>query len=169
MTYYKSFNDKLQGWNNFQFELNGNYQIDHSDNWEWFHFAQYISSTLIHHGKNKNYRICTVEPLGKIKKFRARYDGYNKGFYYTTNKIKIINELTYDEIFDVLIYEKCNFQMIFKYTTPPYSYLLENKKKIRGEHFCSIIAKRTDLTLEEKYELLPKSRYKFINNNLSKI
>jgi len=160
MIYYKSFNDLLQGRNNYQFEINKIYQIDHSDTWEWFHFAEYISSTLIHNGKNNEYRICVVEPLGKINKFPARYDGYNKGNYFTTNRIKICRELSKEEIFEILIEEKCSFHMLLEYTIPSFEYLFNNKKKIRGDHYCRIIANRKDFTNEEKYKLLPKSQYK---------
>jgi hypothetical protein len=158
MNYYKSFDDKLQGKNNYQFEVNGIYQIDHSDTWEWFHLAQYVSSTLIYQGRGKKIRICIVEPLGETAKFKAIYDGYNKGYYFTTNKIKICRELSDEEILKKLIDEKCDFRMILEYTKPPFNYFFYNKKKIRGNYICSTIAKRNDFSLEEKHELLPVSQ-----------
>jgi hypothetical protein len=50
--------------------------------------------------------------------------------------------------------------MILEYTKPPFNYFFYNKKKIRGNYFCSVIAKRNDFSLEEKHELLPESQFK---------
>ena len=79
--YYKSFSKSLCGREGFQFKVGGEYQLDHNDTWRWFHYARYASSTLIHTGEGETARICLVEPLGEIAKFKARNDGYNKGFY----------------------------------------------------------------------------------------
>ena len=158
--YYKSFNDKLQGKNNFQFEVNGIYKIDHSDNWEWFHYSQYASPTIKFQDSETRIRMCIVEPLGRIYKYKYRSNFYNKGYYYTTNIIRICNELSVNEILDVLTNEKCNFLYLLRKIKPPFDFLLTNKKKIRGNSISSLIAKRRDLSDEEKYELLPKSQYK---------
>ena len=161
MNYYKSFNEELQGKNSYQFEINCIHHVDHTDTWTWFHFAQYVSSTLIYQREAKKIRICMVEPLGNIKKFPARDDGYNRGYYFTTNKIKIYQELTNDEIITKLIAEKCDFRYLLEYTNPSFGYLLSEKKKIRGHYICSLISKREDLSLDEKYELLPRSQHKY--------
>jgi len=110
--YYKSFSKSLCGREGFQFKVGGEYQLDHNDTWRWFHYARYASSTLIHTGEGETARICLVEQLGGIAKFKARNDGYNKGFYFTTNKIKIVRELSYEEIMSVLEKEKCPFYLI---------------------------------------------------------
>jgi asparagine N-glycosylation enzyme membrane subunit Stt3 len=161
MKYYKSFNENLQGKNNYQYEIDGIYEVTHNDTWEWLYYSQYASSTLIHHSDAKRIRICFVEPLGKIAKFKTYLNYYNKGFEYSTTKIKIISELSEDEILNTLVEEKLNFQYIIKFLNPSFSYLLGNKNKIRGDFICSRIAKRNDLTQEEKRKLLPVSKYNY--------
>jgi hypothetical protein len=64
------------------------------------------------------------------------------------------------EILQILTDEKCPFQMVLRYIKPSFSYLENNRKKIRGDYICSIIATRKDLTVDEKTRLLPKSQYK---------
>jgi hypothetical protein len=50
---------------------------------------------------------------------------------------------------------------IIKFFNPPFSYLLENLNKIKGDYICRKVANRNDFTLEEKREILPNSQYKF--------
>lgn len=166
--YYKSFSNSLWGRENYQFEVGGEYTLDHDDTWKWFHYAQYASSTLIHHGENERVRICLVEALGGSEKFKAQNDGYNKGYYFTTNKIKILRELSYDEIISILEEEKCPFYMIVKYMEPKFEYLLANKAKIRKNvTLLHNVATRRDLTLEEKKAILPKSHSCLLEKSFS--
>ena len=93
------------------------------------------------------------------------YNGYNKGYDFSTNKIIISYELSDEEIFRILVDEKCNFQIMLEHINPPLNYLLENKNKIKGYYLSSIIAERKDLSIDNKYILLPKSQHKFLLGN----
>ncbi len=161
--YYKAFDSEFMGYGGYQFEIGKTYQTDNIDNWEWFHYAEHISSTLINFSNSKNIRVCIVTPLGEICKFKARNDGYEKGYYFTTNKIKILKELSYEQILSLLEEEKCSFEMIVQYMKPSADYLIKNKAKIKKSCIAHII-KRDDLSLDEKIEILPHSVHKHLEH-----
>lgn len=158
-TYYKGFNSDLRGRNDFAFQVGNTYSTDTDDTWSWFHYAAYASATLNYFGPD--IRICIVEPLGDTRFFRGSLDGYNKG-YYTTNRLRVIRELSRPEIFQILDDERCPFHMILK-LLPPYPFLCDHKRQIRGD-LCSSIIRRSDLSYEERKSLLPKSRIKYLDS-----
>jgi len=155
--YYKGFDANLCGWEDYQFEVGRTYTTDIDDNWSWYHYTQYASATLNYF--DSGVRICEVEPLGEIKRFRYAADGYGKG-YFTTNKIRILRELTRAEIFDTLIDEKCSLFLMLK-LKPPFEVLQKYKSAIRG-NYCYPVLEFDYLTDDEKRELLPKSRHRYI-------
>lgn len=157
-SFYKGFNGELKGRNDFQFQVGETYSTDTDDTWVWFHYAAYVSATLNYFGPD--VRVCVVEPLGDTRFFNCSLDGYNKG-YYTTNRFRVIRELSRQEIFQTLDFEKCPFYMILK-LQPPYSYLLEHKNQIRGSR-CMDIIHRDDLSYDERKSLLPKSQVRYLD------
>lgn len=156
--FYKSFNRNLEGYNNYQFEVGEVYELNSEDDWTWFHYAEYVSATLIYYCKDKNFRVCEVEPLGNVKFFKSKIPNE---CYYTTNKIKIGRELSKEEIFSIAVEEGCKFSTILNVFNPSKEYLLLNKSKIRGE-LCRNIILRDDLSLEDKKELLPMTQQKLL-------
>ena len=155
--YYKGFDSDLCGYDKFQFRVGRIYINDINDNWSWFHYTDLASATIIYF--DKGMRICEVEPLGEVKRFRDPLDGVGKG-YFTTSKIHIVRELSREEIFETLIAEKCPFFLITK-LDPPYEVLMNYKSEIRGEK-CRSILHLGYLSDEQKRILLPKSWHKYI-------
>lgn len=157
-TYYKGFNGDLRGRNDYTFQVGNVYSTEIDDTWSWFHYAAYASATLNYF--DSDIRICIVEPVGEKCFFRSSLDGYNKG-YYTTNKIRIVRELSRSEIFQILVAEKCPFRMILK-LRPPYPFLFNHKNQIRGS-CCRNIIERNDLSYEERKSLLPKVQVRYLD------
>lgn len=157
--YYKGFDGKLCGRGEYPFEVGRTYSTDTQDTWSWYHYSKYASATIIYF--DANIRICEVEPLGKQVFFHDKLDGFGKG-YYTTNKIRIIRELPKEEIYEVLISEKCSLFLLLK-LNPPFAALLQYKAKIRGSYCYSILGMR-HLTEEQKRLLLPKVWHKHIRD-----
>lgn len=155
--YFKGFDADLCGRNDYQFEVGSTYETDDWDTWSWFHYTKYVSATIIYF--DSRMRVCEVEPLGDTKYFRDALDGYRKG-YFTTNKLRIVRELSRDEIFDRLMQEKCSMFLMLK-LEPPFEVLLDNKPRIRG-NYCHSVLHREDLTNHEKRQLLPLSWHKYI-------
>lgn len=155
--YYKGFNGNLCGFDDYRFEIGRTYTTDIDDNWSWFHYTKYASATINYF--QEDMRICEVEPLGEIKTFRDALDGYGKG-YFTTNKLRIIRELSRDEIFETLLLERCSLFLIQK-LNPPFDVLMYYKSEIRGNK-CHSILQADHLTDEEKRTLLPKAWHKYI-------
>lgn len=159
--YYKSFDENLCGYGGYQFEIGRTYETETKDTWNWYHFAAYASATLIYY--KENLRICEVEPLGKKKFFHDHVDGFCKG-YYTTNEIRIVRELSRDDLFDVLIAEKCPLHLMLP-LKPPYEILLQFKKQLRGTR-CYDILRMDYLTPVQKQNLLPKVWHKYIRQSV---
>lgn len=155
--YYKGFNANLCGWEDYQFEVGQTYTMDIDDTWSWYHYTKYVSATLNYF--DKGIRVCEVEPLGETRRFHAAADGFGKG-YFTTNKIRILRELTRAEIFDALMAERCSLFLVLK-LEPPFEVLQEYKSSIRG-NYCHSILGSDYLTDDEKRALLPKSWHRYI-------
>lgn len=152
MKFYKAFKNDLTGKCNFQYKIGGIASLDHDDTWTWLHFSPDIGSIIHYHFDSINgNRICEVEPLGQIEKF-GRKRGHIE---YTTNKLRIVRELSKDEIFNKMIEERYKFNRWCRYN-PPYNILEQYKSSIRGYYICYKIMERIDLTHEEKISLLPK-------------
>lgn len=156
--YYKGFDANLRGYGNYSFEVGKTYSTDNDDPWLWYHYARYASATIIH--VKKDIRICEIEPLGETRKYSSQLDGFGKG-YYTTNKIRIIRELSRDEVFQTLLTEECPFSLIKK-LNPPFEVLIQYKKQIRGTR-CNCILAMNHLTNEQKMKLLPKVWHRYIH------
>lgn len=157
--FYKGFDGELCGRDKYSFEVGRTYSTDTQDTWSWYHYTKHVSATLIYF--DANIRICEVEPLGKQVFFKSNLDGFGKG-YYTTNEIRIVREMTREEIYEIIIGEKCSLFLFLK-LSPPFNVLLQYKAKIRGSYCHSILGMR-HLTEEQKKVLLPKVWHKHIRD-----
>lgn len=156
--YYKSFDGNLCGYGGFQYEVGKTYKRPLTDRnaFEWFHYAGTVTSTLANGNyTGKNTRICEVKPIGETEYFRNVFAPTKKAGYFTTNQIAIIRELSRDEIFDLLEKEKSKY-FYFKELMPEYKHLLKRKKEIRGFSRVYEIIQRSDLSFEEKKQLIPQ-------------
>ena len=92
MKYYKAFNENLQC-RGFQYEVGETYELEKGKKLGickcGFHFCKTVTDCFDYYPKNKATRFCEVEPLGKI---------VEEGNKFATDKIKIIRELTEEEI-----------------------------------------------------------------------
>lgn len=131
---------------------------------EWLYYTEYISSTLCYYGGKDGIRICRVRPLGKVAKFKSILNGYNRGYDFSTNQIEIVKELTQEELLSIVEKEKCKFVFLVQMLLPPKEFLVQNKNRIRGE-VCNVIMRRTDLSMADKIELLPKSWKKRVRHH----
>jgi hypothetical protein len=157
LMYYKGFDANLCGYHDYPFEVGRTYSTDIDDTWSWYHYTRYISATINYF--EGDMRICEVEPLGETRRFRDALDGFGKG-YFTTNKLRIVRELSRDEVFDILLAEKCPLFLIKK-LNPPFEVLMQYKNQIRGDR-CHWILSMAHLTDEQKRDLLPKVWHRYI-------
>ncbi len=155
--FYKGFNSKLQGYGDYQFEIGKTHSSITKDNFVWFHYAEYLSATLVHF--EADIRICLVTPLGETRYFKGGLDGVGKG-YYTTNKILIDRELTRREIFEIFGNEEFSFYLLLK-LNPPFEVLVKYKMKIFK--YSDSVLQMKHLTKEQKLFLLPKVCHKYID------
>ena len=161
--FYKSMNENLQGRNGFQYKVGETFEPNEEnkdDCWNWLYFSDYLSSTIIHSGSN--IRICEVNPLGEVYREKARLNGYNKGYNYSTNKLYIKRELSKEEIFDICEKEGCPGYMLLR-LNPPFEILNRIKRMKKGGNlFKEYVIRNADLTTEQKKELLPKIWHSFV-------
>lgn len=155
--YYKGFDSNLCGYGGYQFAVGHTYAMYIDDTWSWYHYTRYASATINYF--EEEMRICEVEPLGDIKRFHDALDGYGKG-YFTTNKLRVLRELSREEIFETLLAEKCSLFLILK-LNPPFEVLMEYKTAIRG-NYCRSVLQLGYLTDDEKRALLPKVWHRYI-------
>lgn len=142
--YYKGLDDNLRGRNGFQYEIGKEFTADTDDSWHWLHFARKVTDA-IWYGK----RVVEVEPV-KPTQYYGNYSDLN------AKTIRIVRELSRDEIFEKLIEEKCPvFGMV--YIEPTFEELLRMKDHIRRSDHESILWDFDWLTAEQKMALLPKS------------
>lgn len=92
---YKAFDKDLKC-RNFQFKINEVFEIKEDIKMcsKGFHFCEKILNVYNYYTKDINTRICEVEALGQVE---------TEGDKSCTNKIRIIRELTYDEILDAFL------------------------------------------------------------------
>ena len=155
--FYKGFDANLCGYGGYPFEVGRTYAMDIDDTWSWYHYTKYASATINYF--DARMRICEVEPLGDTKRFHEALDGYGKG-YFTTNKLRIVRELSRAEIFDTLRMEKCSLFLLLR-LNPPFEVLMGYKTAIRGD-YCRSVLQMDYLTDDEKKELLPRIWHRYI-------
>ena len=144
MIYYKGLDENLCGMNGFQYVVGQEYTADTDDSWHWLHFAKKVTDA-IRYGN----RIVEVEPVTAVQRYGSYAD-------MNARTIRIVRELSRDEVVAKLVGEKCPiYKMI--YFKPTYEELIRNRDHIsRCDHY-SICNEFDWLTEEQKLSLLPKS------------
>lgn len=146
--YYKAMNSDLTGRFGTQYEVGKTFYTGDDDDWTWFHYTDNITDTL-HFYHTSDVRFCEVKPLGKIVNF-----GRIHPYYWTTNRIEIVREIPRDEIYEMLLEEKCNTYFLLR-LYPPFEILSRCKTHNRGWS-QSVLTQHPGLTIAEKEQLLPK-------------
>jgi len=103
---YKGFNKDLIC-RDFKYEIGNTYEIKEKPIVceKGFHFCKELKDVFVYYGLHKDYKFCEIEAYGDIIS-----DDNEK---YCTNKIKIIRELSLDEILDIVgikdrdLFKKC--------------------------------------------------------------
>lgn len=142
--YYKGLDENCCGCNDFQYEIGKEFTAETTDSWHLLHFAEKVS-TAIKFGT----RIVEVEPITPINRFEP-FDDMN------AKSIRILRELSKEEIAEKLFEEKCPVYKMVK-IEPPYEVLLRHKDAIKRCDHRTICLCFDWLTEEQKQTLLPKS------------
>ncbi len=153
--YYKAFDKDLRGYNGFQFEVGKTYTHERRDSWRWFHYSHYLRVTLWYYA-NPDSRFCIVEPQGMRQIFHSYV--VVRGSYWTTPKIRIVRELSREEVYEILFKEHTPFWLM-NILKPPFEVLQQYGKRIRGNDVDEIIQTRDDFTLEQIKALIPKKHH----------
>ena len=157
MVYYKAFDKGLRGYNGFQFEVGKTYTHEDDDSWRWFHYSHVLRVTFWYYA-HPDSRFCIVESQGMRQRFHSNVGVY--GNYWTTPKIRIVRELSRDEVYEILFKEHTPF-WIMNILKPPFEVLLQYGKRIRGDCvFDEIVRQRDDFTLKQKKALIPKKYHR---------
>lgn len=146
-TYYKGLDENLCGLNGYPYEVGKEYSADTDNKFHWLHFAEKVSGAFPY-----GPRIVEVEPLTKVSRYNAAD--------LNTKKIRIVRELSADEIIDRLFEENYPIYLMDK-VKPSYVQLLHHKDRIKRCDHRAIL--HWDwLTPEQKRVLLPKSWERYI-------
>ena len=151
--FIKAFNKDLKGYGGFQFAVGETYTTEQEHPWDWFHYGDKASTTLCFYHKPDS-RFCEVQPLGKIYKMRQR--DCIRITAHSSNSLKIVRELSRDEVYAMLLQENCPWWLT-NCLMPPFEVMAQYGNRLRGKWMIrEIIKDRDDFTLEQKYALLPK-------------
>ena len=156
MEYYKAFDKDLRGFNGFQFEVGKTYTHENDDSWRWFHYSHVLRVTFWYYS-NPDSRFCVVESQGRRQRFCSNVG--IRGNYWTTQKIRIVRELSRDEVYEILFKEHTPFWLM-NMLKPPFEVLQQYGKRIRGNDVNEIIQTRDDFTLKQKKALIPKKYHR---------
>ena len=154
--YYKAFDKDLRGYNGFQFEVGKTYVHENDDSWHWFHYSHFLRVGLYYY-THPDSRFCIVEPQGMRQRFCSNVG--IRGNYWTTQKIRIVRELSREEVYEILFKEHTPFWLM-NILKPPFEVLQQYGKRIRGKDVAEIIETRYDFTLEQKKALIPKKYHR---------
>ena len=153
--YFKACTKNLTGYGGFQFEPGRVYETDDPDDWRWFHYTKSLKQTLRYYHE-ADTRFLEVKPLGHSWHFVS--GGSN---YWTTDKLEIVREIDRDEVYALLLKEGCSFYDLCQ-LDPPYEIMKKILPKRLSDGLKHRIAKQTNLTLEQKKDLLPASWHKHL-------
>lgn len=155
--FIKAFDKDLRGCERFQFEVGVTYTTEDDNPAVWFHYAGRASAALCFY-RQVDTRFCIVEPLGRIHK--RPHHMFIPLTIHATDSIRIVAELSRDEVYRMLLEENCPFWLT-NILRPPFEVMARYGKRIRGRYVIrEIIKNRDDFTLEQKFALLPKKYHK---------
>jgi len=143
MKYYKGLDENFCGMNDYQYEVGKAFTADTDNTWHWLYFAGRATDALRY-----GPRIAEVEPLTEANQFGSKAD-------MNARSIRIVRELSRDEIIDTLVEEKCPFFLMGK-VEPSYEQLMRHKNHIQRFDYKFIVLWEW-LTADEKKKLLPKT------------
>ena len=126
--FIKAFNKDLKGYGGFQFAVGETYTTEQEHPWDWFHYGDKASTTLCFYHKPDS-RFCEVQPLGKIYKMRQR--DCIRITAHSSNSLKIVRELSRDEVYAMLLQENCPWWLT-NCLMPPFEVMAKYGKSIRG-------------------------------------
>lgn len=156
--YYKAVDENFCGRNNFQYEVDKEYTVEGVDDngnpnpaaeEDWCNFSPYISLCIRHF---THPRVCEIEVLSPDEMSEdCYYDLRLKEWlpFYTAHRVKILRELSQEEICDQLEEENASVYM-FLNMDAPFEYLLGRKKEIRGESLAMYVLEKEYLTDDQK-------------------
>ena len=139
--YLKGLDENLCSFNGFQYAVGETYTAETEDPFHWIHFAKKMTDAFRY-----GARIVEVEPLTDVNRYGTYADMNAKS-------VRIVRELSRDEIMARLLEEKCS---VYKLTPlkPTYAELAD--MKITNRDRMTICREFTWLSAEEKTKLLPK-------------
>ena len=153
--FIKAFNADLTGYGGFQFEVGQTYETDTDDNWRWFHYTASAAQALRQYN-SPDTRFCEVESMAPSKRFRAHYTDY-----YTTAKLRIVQEINRDDMLQMLMAEQCPFYLLTR-LDPPFDVLAACVRTRKSFSACADILNKSYLTIEQRKSLLPKKYHKYL-------
>jgi len=153
--FIKAFNADLTGYGGFQFEVGQTYETDTDDNWRWFHYTASAAQALRQYN-SPDTRFCEVESMAPSKRFRAHNTDY-----YTTAKLRIVREISRDDVLQMLMAERCPFYLLTR-LDPPYDVLASCVPARKSFTACADILNKSYLTIEQRKSLLPKKYHKYL-------
>jgi hypothetical protein len=154
--YIKAFDKDLKGSESFQFEVGKTYTTKADNPVVWFHYGDKATTALCFYPK-EDTRFCIVEPLGRTHTRYHHRCVTVKSF--ATDAIRIVRELSHDEVCRLLFEEHCPWWLA-NYLKPPFEVMAKYGNSLRGELAVSeILTKRSDLTVDQHLALLPKKHH----------
>ncbi len=153
--FIKAFTADLTGYGGYQFEIGKTYETDTDDDWRWFHYTASAAQALRQYN-SPDTRFCEVEPIASSKRFRALDTDY-----YTTAKLRIVREISCDDMLQLLMAERCPFYLL-KRLDPPFDVLAACVPTRKSFSACADILHKSYLTIEQRKFLLPKKYHKYL-------
>lgn len=154
--FIKAIDKDLKGSESFQFEVGKTYTTKADNPVVWFHYGDKATTALCFYPK-EDTRFCIVEPLGRT------HTRYHHQFVtvksHATDAIRIVRELSRDEVCRLLLEENCPWWLINR-LKPPFEVMLQYGNCLRGTFAVrEILTTRHDFTIEQHLALLPKKHH----------
>ncbi len=154
--FIKAFDKDLRGSESFQFEVGKTYTTKADNPVVWFHYGDKATTALCFYPK-EDTRFCIVEPLGRTHTRYHHRCVTVKSF--ATDTIRIVRELSRDEVCRLLLEENCPWWLANR-LRPPFAVMAQYGNCLRGAFAVrEILTTRHDFTIEQHLVLLPKKHH----------
>jgi len=147
--FIKAFNADLTGYGGYQYEIGKAYATDRDDDWRRFHYSASATQALRQYS-SPDARFCEVEPMASSKRFRALDTDY-----YTTAKLRIVREISRDDVLQMLVAEGGPFCLLTR-LDPPFDVLAACVPVRKSFSACADILHKSYLSIDRRRALLPK-------------